>query len=145
MGLFKVRVGVILIQEEKLLLVRQNNRPFWVFPGGTLEKGESMVECAVREMKEETGFTVQIAKLLYVADFMHPEKQTIDVFFLANKLSGELDIEKDGNINEIEFVPIEDLSQKLIQPALVACQLIKDFQQGFQQPVGLYLGKYAPC
>ncbi len=56
------RVGVIVFSEDEksLLLVRhrKGNRQYWIIPGGRLEYGETFPECAVRELKEETGLDV---------------------------------------------------------------------------------------
>src|SRR3954469_13500777 len=36
----------------------------WLLPGGGIEKGESLTEGLVREMREETGLTVAVGRLL---------------------------------------------------------------------------------
>lgn len=41
----------------------------WEFPGGKLEFNESMEDCILREIKEETGLDAEIVKLGYVTDF----------------------------------------------------------------------------
>lgn len=45
-------------QQLKVLLVKRATPPFeglWAFPGGILEEDEELEECALRELKEETG------------------------------------------------------------------------------------------
>ncbi len=145
----KVRLGVVLIQDDRILLVRQNNRDFWVFPGGTLEPDEGLAECAVREMREETALEVAIDRLLYVADFLRPGpggsvRHTVDVFMLARYVSGEPVMEITENINEMGFFSLEEFSRMPVQPALAAERLRRDWAGQFSGVAGLYLGKYGP-
>jgi len=70
------RVGIgVMIQNEKgevLLGLRQNSHGAgeWSFPGGHLEFGEKIFDCAKREVKEETELEVSEFTLISVADEM---------------------------------------------------------------------------
>ena len=49
---------VYCLRQDCVLLLRRSNPPFagkWVAPGGKIERHESPVECAARELREETG------------------------------------------------------------------------------------------
>ncbi len=50
--------------ERQLLLIRRKDNEKWTLPGGTLDFTESLMDCAVREMLEETGFRVRITGLV---------------------------------------------------------------------------------
>ncbi len=142
---FKVRVGVVLLKDDKLLLCRQNNRDFWVLPGGTQEPDEGMADCAVREMKEEANLDVRVEKLLYIADFLHPKRHVIDTFFLATYLGGDLVMETTENLNAINFFPYEEAVSLMIEPDRVFQQLMRDWKNdNFSRASGCYLGKYGP-
>ena len=54
--------GCIIIKDQKVLLVYEKNRNFWVFPKGHMEDGETEIETALREVKEEVGLDVEIDK-----------------------------------------------------------------------------------
>lgn len=63
--------------EPKLcvLLVRRGGHPFkdhWALPGGFLQRGESIDECAFRELKEETN--LQPVSMLWVDTFSQPDR-----------------------------------------------------------------------
>jgi ADP-ribose pyrophosphatase YjhB (NUDIX family) len=56
---------VFIRQDDRILLVRQNyGRRHWSLPGGVMERGESVDEAAVREVKEETGLDVRLTRVV---------------------------------------------------------------------------------
>ena len=66
-----VGVGVLLIREETLLLVKRKFNPdagYWSIPGGHLDLGERVQNAAIREALEETGFKVKIKDLAGIID-----------------------------------------------------------------------------
>src|SRR3712207_3045853 len=47
--------GVVFDDDDRLLLIRRADNGRWAFPAGAMELGESITDCAVREVYEETG------------------------------------------------------------------------------------------
>lgn len=56
--------GAVIIEKGKLLVSKDNEDKFYKIPGGTLEEGEGLEDCAIRELKEETGFFCELIKKL---------------------------------------------------------------------------------
>jgi len=82
--------------EGRFLMVRQMGgywKGQWIFPGGKLEIGETLEECARREFAEETCSDIRIRKLIGAYVSYDPdtefEKQVVLIYFLGNSLSGE--------------------------------------------------------
>lgn len=81
---------VVFTQEEepKVLLIQRGNEPYkgcWAFPGGFMNMEETAEECAVRELKEETGLTVnQIRQIgAYSKVDRDPRGRTVSIAYLA--------------------------------------------------------------
>lgn len=114
-----VRPTGILTEDGKILIVKQEliEHSHWSFPGGALEFGETIEECLVREMKEETGLDVKVKDLLYICDRFHQlNRHIIDMTFLVERTGGELQSNsfryKDRErIGEIKLIPFDKLSQ----------------------------------
>jgi 8-oxo-dGTP pyrophosphatase MutT (NUDIX family) len=52
----------LVLQDGKLLLSHERNTGWYLIPGGGLEDGESIEECCIRELLEETGYIVEPAE-----------------------------------------------------------------------------------
>jgi 8-oxo-dGTP diphosphatase len=69
----EVCVGAVVLDDDRLLLIRRGHGPaagHWSLPGGRVEFGETMVEALVREVQEETGLEVVVGDYIgYVEIF----------------------------------------------------------------------------
>lgn len=87
----KVAAGVIIPLEGRLLLVRRGIEPAygkWVFPGGFVDRGESVEEAAIRETREESHLDVRINRLLNIYSYAnHP---VIIIVYIGEVVGGEV-------------------------------------------------------
>jgi len=81
------------------------------FPGGHLEDGESLCECAIREAKEETGLTVTDLKPCGIIHWIHKDNHNRYLAFLfkTDNFSGSLKSETDEG--KIFWMDIEELKK----------------------------------
>lgn len=49
------------------LIVKANYKPYWTFPGGIIDKGETPLQAAIRETFEEVGIRLHAADVVFVA------------------------------------------------------------------------------
>ena len=56
----------VFVQDEagRILLIRRSDNGLWALPGGGLELGETVNECAVRETREEAGIDIAVIGLV---------------------------------------------------------------------------------
>ncbi|MBQ7315067.1 MAG: 8-oxo-dGTP diphosphatase [Clostridia bacterium] len=81
----------------------------WNFPGGHVEKGEYVTPSVIREIKEETGLTIEAPRLCGIKEFHKSKdgKRYIVFLYIADTFSGEL---KASNEGEIFWYPLSELS-----------------------------------
>jgi ADP-ribose pyrophosphatase YjhB (NUDIX family) len=60
---------------KKVLLTRRKDNSLWCLPGGHMESGESVEECCMREVFEETGLEVRVKRLTGV--YSNPDQLVI--------------------------------------------------------------------
>ena len=127
-----VRPSGILIEDGRLLLVKQdvNSARRWSLPGGKLEYGETIEQCLIREMKEETGLAVKVKELLYITDrFRHMNNHVVHITFLIAQTGEKLPLENWQHqdikeIREVKMVPVEELTNYGFSPTFYS--LVKD-------------------
>jgi len=110
---------VYAIRDDQVLLhrrVKNPNEGLWVAPGGKLEPTESPTECAVREMREETGLELEDPALrgVMVEVSPRPDYQWITFVYAATRWTGEL--APAGGIGEFRWVRIPEVFALPIPP-----------------------------
>jgi len=102
-------IGIVaLTDDNKIVLVKQFRKPIekaiWEIPAGKLEIGESPKECAIRELKEETGYSAKNIKLIHKfftsAGFSN---QKIYIFLATGLTKGEPNFDDDEFIEKYEI------------------------------------------
>ncbi len=123
---FETRLAAycVVVRDEKILLALWDMRarqadfvPRWTLPGGGVELGESIESGAVREVEEETGYTVRIEDLLGVDSGLIPAHkrfgdtdlpmQTVAVVYTASVTGGELRFEAEGTTSQAAWFPLD--------------------------------------
>ena len=134
----KVRIVIILVREAEILLMRHRRLGlnYWVLPGGAVKEGETVSDCARREMREETGLEIELGRLVYFADVISPDrrKHHLNLFFLGQILGGEFGVtpakSPGEHLDEPRWIPLDHLP-KLYPP--IADRLIEDVRKGFPE------------
>lgn len=90
--------------DGRILLLRRKDNDKWTMPGGTMDFGESLAQCAVREVREETGFDIEISGL--IGTYTDPNvliaysdgeiRQEFTLVYAAKIKSGELTIDDES-------------------------------------------------
>lgn len=100
-----------LVQRGGEVLLQNRVKKDWqgyTLPGGHIEPGESIVEGTVREIREETGLTVQNPRLCGVKQFPIDGGRYLVMLFKADTFTGELQDSEEGHI---EWVNLHELDQ----------------------------------
>lgn len=133
MSVVNVVCSNIIVKDEKILFVRESKsiaEGRYSFPAGKLEFGESLMEGAVREAKEETGLDVEPIKLvgIYQRPLSSEESNTTVFCFLSQIISGEIEVtDKHPEIKFLSFDEIETLENEHKLRARYMFLAVKDY------------------
>ncbi|HDM8216554.1 nucleotide triphosphate diphosphatase NUDT15 [Vibrio campbellii] len=121
----QVRVGVatIILRDGAILLgerVGSHGANTWATPGGHLELGESIEDCAKREVLEETGLIVDsIEKFTFTNDIFEKEgKHYVTLFVVASSASGEPQVTEPDKCKQWKWCRLDDLPEPLFLPLI---------------------------
>jgi 8-oxo-dGTP diphosphatase len=123
-------VGAIVVQEDRILLVRRANPPLqgeWSIPGGLVEIGETIKEAVIREVREETGLEIQPMKLVEVFERILRDKDArvqyhfVLIDYLCRVVSGKAQAGSD--VSELAWVMVDELESHSV--AEDTCRVVR--------------------
>ena len=97
----------LICDGNKVLIQEKVGTKGLVFPGGHVEEGESLLESVVREMKEETGLTIENLKICGFKDWIQEDgTRYIVLLYKTDKFTGELKSSDEGRVFWIDRAEI---------------------------------------
>ncbi len=107
----RMGVRVMMIQDDKVWLVRQTYMPGWFMPGGGVKRGETLEQATRREAKEETGAELAELKLLGAYTNLAEWKTDHNVVFICHEF--EFKGKPDAEIAELRAFALNELPKGL--------------------------------
>merc|ERR1712037_33999 len=116
-------VGTITINEKNEILVIKEKVRFynnWKFPGGYVDRGENILDAAVREVKEETGVQTEAIGLvgfrhvLPQKDIPFPPFKCADIYAICalRPTGDETIVRQEREVSEAEWLPVDEFLEK---------------------------------
>jgi ADP-ribose pyrophosphatase YjhB (NUDIX family) len=133
----RVRVAVCLCDGERILLAEhvKRGRRHWLLPGGGVEVGETLLEAATREMREETGLVVDVGRLVIVCEAIEPGgRHLLNMIFAAGAWKGDLVAGPDGVLVDVAWRHRDELTRLVMHPP-IAAEVLACWDEGFDGPV----------
>ena len=136
-----IAVASIIEDNGKVLLVKEAKgaaKDKWNQPAGRLEVGESLMNGALRETKEETGYNVELTGIIGIYDELHEPRKRIRLVFLAKLKSKKQDSYSD-DISKVKWfdrkalkeLPVGSLASEGTHKS------IQDYLSGKSHPLSL--------
>ncbi|WP_460819393.1 NUDIX hydrolase [Nocardioides korecus] len=108
--------AIVTDAEGRILLHRRRDNDMWALPGGVMELGESISDCIIREVREETGLTVKPMRIVGIySDPKHvfayddgEVRQEFSICFACEVISGEQQASSESY--EVRFVLEDDVA-----------------------------------
>ena len=141
-----ITVATVVAREEQFLMVEEREKTSgeMVFnqPAGHLDPGETLLEAAVRETVEETGWQVELSAVLGMALYAAPNGVTYyRTTFLAEPIAPLENASIDPDISAVHWMSYEEIlanSAKMRSPLVLAA--IEQYRKGLSSPLELVYG-----
>ncbi len=103
--------SVIFDTQKQILLAHRRDMDLWDLPGGGMNHGELPNEAAIREAKEETGFDVEIDRLMIVYSKPAPWDSDLGFVFLGHVIGGKAETSDESD--DVRFFGINELPENI--------------------------------
>lgn len=126
--------AVVFDREGRILLQRRRDSGNWALPGGGMEMGESLIDSVVREVREETGYEVEVTGLVgtytdprHIIAYSDGEvRRQFNVCYRARIVGGRLAVSNESTSvrfvdpAELDSLPIHDTQRLRLRHAVAA-------------------------
>lgn len=129
---FNYRVCAIIINDGKILAMKDYRTPYYYLPGGRVQMGETAEEAVLREVQEELNITAKIKRALWLnqsffnEDVNHLDYHELCLYFLIDIEGTDLldrgatfSVEEEEKTNHFEWLEFERLENEYFYPVFL--------------------------
>ena len=126
----RAAVYIILIKDNTVLLLRRHNTEWkngwYTLPAGHIENNETILDCACREVNEETGITLNKneLKLVHIVRYRGKEHY-IEFFFTASHWEDDPRLTEPEKCDDLGWFPLTNLPHKTLTNVVQAIDQFK--------------------
>ncbi|MDQ6910895.1 MAG: NUDIX domain-containing protein [Actinomycetota bacterium] len=116
----EVCVGAVVVDEDRLLLVRRGHGPAageWSLPGGRVERGETLAEAVLRELTEETGIEGVCDQLVGWVERIGTDNHFVILDFAVTVLDPQ-EPRAGGDAADAQWVPVGEVVHRRVTDGL---------------------------
>ena len=133
-------VATVVERDQRFLIIEEhiNGHPVLTQPAGHVEANETLIEAAIRETREESGWSVEPVALLGLYSYTTPCK-TMTFYrtcFIAKAISYDQHLPLDSGILAVHWLTLEEMKaqqDKMRSPIVIKC--IEDYCKGQKFPL----------
>jgi 8-oxo-dGTP diphosphatase len=118
----RIRVAAVIIENNKILLIahKNNDKIYWLLPGGGVNPFESLEQALIRELKEELNIAVKVGDVGLICDSIAPDnsKHIVNICFFCVYDSGEFSLCNEQRLYDFSFYNFDELDQLIIFPPI---------------------------
>jgi 8-oxo-dGTP diphosphatase len=128
MNHLQVGVGVLIINEKNQILLGHRvstedtggifEPNTWTLPGGKMDYNETIYECAIREVKEETNLDIRDLEVYSANDDIAPDRHFVTLEMTAGILDGQVKVMEPNKIDEWRWFDMDNLPDNLYSPSM---------------------------
>ena len=134
--IIKVGIGVMIKDDNKILLGHRSAKrkdtggifepDTWTLPGGKQEYDETVIDTAIREVKEETNLDIKNPEVFSVSDDFQPDRHFVTIEMITEEFSGELKIMEPTKEDNWQWFDLNDLPDNIYSPSRVFIEKYKE-------------------
>ena len=134
--IIKVGIGVMIKDDNKILLGHRSAKrkdtggifepDTWTLPGGKQEYDETVIDTAIREVKEETNLDIKNPEVFSVSDDFQPDRHFVTIEMITEEFSGELKIMEPTKEDDWQWFDLNNLPDNIYSPSRVFIEKYKE-------------------
>ena len=139
-GRFNYRVCAMIINDGRILAMKDEVSPYYYLPGGRVQLHETAEEALLREIREEMKLECRILRPLWLNQAFFIEKTSgerfheICIYYLLELpgISGsDFSFIEKGRRNSFEWIPFEELKDRYLYPEFIK-ERVRNLPEGFE-------------